>query len=349
VLYWDPRAEGAFDPEFDQMVRWNVDLLSGYSWWAPPKGGLREKVRAVLGYLGGSRCSVVVSFGWNTPITRLGLLWSIGVNRPSLLYGDSTWQFEPGGMWGTMRRLLLGVLCRLASGALATGAFNREFYIRHGMSPGAISSGVLPVDVQFFRQGRNAPPLTEAPPSAGSSFVVGFAGKFMEHKGPQELLSAAALLDRHTQWSIRLIGDGPQRAELERLVVELGIGDRVEFSGFVNQLEMPKLLASCDVVVVPSFKDNRGLIAVEAMAAGAAVVVSSNTGIWGPGDVVEQGMTGMVYQSGDPIALAVALERLMADPAEIVRLRDSADARLNRYGPEAFVTGLEEAVGQICR
>ncbi len=69
------------------------------------------------------------------------------------------------------------------------------------------------------------------------------------------------------------------------------------------------------------------------MAAGAAVIVSDATALWGPGDLIEDGVTGLVYRSGQPAMLARQLERLLDDPALLDRLQRAGAERSARFGP----------------
>jgi glycosyltransferase involved in cell wall biosynthesis len=173
---------------------------------------------------------------------------------------------------------------------------------------------------------------------------IGFAGKLIPRKGADDLLRAAALLPRADDWSVTVIGDGPLMPDLRALAAQLGVHDRVTFHGFANTTEMPKLLAGFDVVVVPSRLDMRALVTIEAMAAGAAIVVSDATAVWGSGDLVEHGVTGLVYPSGDPAALARELAGLMVDSAFLARLRSRGIERVAGYGPEAFSRSMASAV-----
>jgi glycosyltransferase involved in cell wall biosynthesis len=339
VFYWDAREGGAYDDGFGQRVVWDVDLLSGYSWTSPSGSSCGRRLLAIGRELEHRRPEVVLCFGWASPIARAGALWAIARRRPLLLYGDSSWQHERCGLPGFARAGLLRLLFRLSSGALSTGTFNREFYIRHGMRPDRISPGVYPADVTLYTRARCQ--------RTGSGPVIGFAGKLIERKGVHELLSALALLDPKLPWQAVVIGDGPKRAQLEKLAAELGLGTRVEFRGFANQSEMPSLLAECDTVVVPSVSDLRVLIVTEAMAAGAVVVASTATAVWGPGDLLEHGVTGLVYRSGDASDLAAALSSLLESPELVARLRQEAVARLPRHGPEAFARSLEEAAARV--
>jgi glycosyltransferase involved in cell wall biosynthesis len=110
---------------------------------------------------------------------------------------------------------------------------------------------------------------------------------------------------------------------------------------------MPKLLAGFDVVVVSSRRDRRVLVAIEAMAAGAAVIVSDHTSVWGPGDLIEDGVTGLVYRSGEPAMLASQLGRLLDDPVLLDRLQRAGAERSVRFGPAAFARTMRDAA-QMC-
>lgn len=171
---------------------------------------------------------------------------------------------------------------------------------------------------------------------AKNSFVIGYAGKLIPRKGVDELLEAISFLPRLQPWELIIVGDGPQRVQLEHLADEMGVADRVRFFGFRNQSSMPSMLRMCDVVVVPSVHDMRVLVCVEAMAAGTPVIVSSGTAVWGSGDLIQHGSTGLVYRSGDARALTAQLESLMADRGKLDRLRDAGAVAACQHGPEAF-------------
>ena len=337
VLYWST-DEGAFDKGFDRSIRWDIDLTSGYRWWAPDRPTSTRAAVALWRRLRAEAPDVVLSFGWSTPIARLTIVWALLTRTPLLHYSDSTWQHSTRPWLRPARGLVLRTLFGLSAGALATGTFNREFYIRHGMHPRRVHDGVCPADVAAFRAGARAGERT------AGHLVIGFAGKLIPRKGVDELLRALSLMAGREDWSATIVGDGPQRAALEDLAHALGIAHRVDFAGFRNTSEMPKLLGACDVVVVPSTLDLRVLVAIEAMAAGAVVIVSSATAVWGRGDLIEHDVSGLVYRSGSPRELASALERLVDEPDLLARLRQAGMSRVERFGPAGFRSGLEEAV-----
>ncbi len=252
---------------------------------------------------------------------------------PLLLYGDTTWQHSSRGRRSLLRSVALRILIPLCAGAISTGTFNREFYIRFGMNPRSIWPGVCPADTEMFGEARHDERATS---SNGSPLRIGFAGKFIARKGVDELLQATALMRRTGDYSVTVVGDGPLMPDLRDLATQLGVDGRVTFHGFANTTAMPKLPAGFDVVVVPSRLDMRTLVTIEAMAAGAAVVVSDATAVWGPGDLVEHEVTGLVYPSGCPGALARERSRLIADRPFLMKLRRNGTERAAAYGPDAF-------------
>lgn len=180
------------------------------------------------------------------------------------------------------------------------------------------------------------------PPRAplGATPVVGFAGRLVRKKGVDVLLHAIALV-RERVPAARLVvaGDGPERATLGRLAGELGIGEAVDFAGHLPQPEMERVLGPAWVQAVPSrWEEPFGLVAAEAMMRGTAVVASDAGGLT---EQVAQGETGYLAPAGDARALALALERVLAD-------RGHAEA-LGAVGRERALAafGIDRHVGRI--
>jgi glycosyltransferase involved in cell wall biosynthesis len=341
VYYW-LMAERIYDAGFDRQVSWDIDLLGGYEWAVPPDARfVIRRARWLVGQLRAMRPQVVVCYGWASPIARLTIIYCLLTRTRLLLYGDTTWQHSSRGRQSVLRSVALRVLMHLCAGAVSTGTFNREFYIRHGMDPRHIWPGVCPADTETFGDVRSDG--AGASSSSDRPLRIGFAGKLIARKGVDELLHATALLPETRNYSVTVVGDGPLMPELRDLAARLGLDDRVTFHGFANTTEMPKLLSSFDVVVVPSRLDMRALVTIEAMAAGAAIVVSDATAVWGPGDLVEHEVTGLVYPSGDPRALSRELSRLIADRPFLMKLRCGGTERAAAYGPNAFARTMASA------
>jgi glycosyltransferase involved in cell wall biosynthesis len=163
-----------------------------------------------------------------------------------------------------------------------------------------------------------------------------------EVKGHQFLLEAARLVPEAT---FVLAGEGPERAGLEAQALRLGVADRVSFMG--HRSDVPALLASCDVLVLPSLAESSSLTLLEAMAARKPVIA---TRVGGIPEIVEDGQTGVLVPPADPPALAAAIRSLLIDRDQAGRLASAGRARVQReFTLEAMVRGIaavyDEALG----
>lgn len=179
--------------------------------------------------------------------------------------------------------------------------------------------------------------------------VIGYAGRLLPMKGIDVLLRAAAVMATRAEpraFTVAVMGEGPDRERLVALASELGIGDRVLFLPSVPHESIPGALESFDITVVPSlttpkWKEQFGRAALEAMAAGSAVVVSNSGALpYVVGDV------GLVAPEGNPEALAEILSRLVATPVE----RETRGARGRERVRESFTwTALASALRERYR
>ena len=156
-----------------------------------------------------------------------------------------------------------------------------------------------------------------------------FVGRLVEKKGIDVLVRALADVPGGR---LVVVGDGPQRAELEALVGRLDLSDRVTFLGQCAREEVMAELARAAVVAIPSQvgaggdQDGTPVVLGEAIAAGAPVVVSSLGGL---AEHVTDGESGRVVAPGSADELAAALRDLLADPSAADRLAATALARFD--------------------
>lgn len=154
-----------------------------------------------------------------------------------------------------------------------------------------------------------------------------FVGRLAEKKGLSVLLNALAKLkpldDRLT---LTVIGDGPERANLEQQSHDLGIQQSVSFVGAKLNDEIPELLNQYQVFVMPSIvsksgdQEGLGLVAVEALGCGCAVIASDLPAIK---DVISDGNNGLLFKAGEAESLAEKLRFLINDSEEARRLSDA--------------------------
>ena len=137
-------------------------------------------------------------------------------------------------------------------------------------------------------------------------------------KGFTHLLEAAALLPDVT---FAVAGEGPERERLVERASSLGVAERVRWLG--HRDDVPSLLAAADLFVLPSLNEGLPLAAMEAMFASVPVVA---TDAGGTGELVRDGVTGLLVPPADPRALADAVRTLVCEPERAARL--AAAARL---------------------
>jgi glycosyltransferase involved in cell wall biosynthesis len=130
-----------------------------------------------------------------------------------------------------------------------------------------------------------------------------------EKKGLDVLLRAFALIhDKEPSLKLMLVGDGPQRGQLEDLASTLGIAKKVEFLGLQGRTQVADLLHSCEVFVLPSRSEPFGIVLVEAMACKKPIVATTAGGI---PEIIENGRNGVLVEPGDSIDLAKAIIMLL--------------------------------------
>ncbi len=154
---------------------------------------------------------------------------------------------------------------------------------------------------------------------ANQADKIVFLGRLVERKGARQLLAAFAELHRHRPTAQLVIaGDGPERPALERWVVQHGLADSVEFLGFIDESAKPGLLASAAIACFPSlYGESFGIVLIEAMAAGAGVVLGGDNpgyrSVLGP-------RQQLLVDPRDSRAFADRLELLLSDQTLAKRL-----------------------------
>lgn len=156
-------------------------------------------------------------------------------------------------------------------------------------------------------------------------FVVGLFGRIEPAKGQQVLVEAMALLaGRGCEAYALLYGHPMHRRHVDDLrtrIARLGLGQRVRYRGF--HPEPQRIMGCCDCVVLTTYNETFGLVLIEAMRAGTAVI-GTNAG--GVPEIIEHEKTGLLVPPGDASALADAIERLARAPGLRARLAAAGKA-----------------------
>ena len=241
-------------------------------------------------------------------------------------------------------------MCRFADCVLVNAGAVKEWLVEQGYEPSKIV--VIPNGVDLGRFGDLADsnrirhelglPVDDAP-------VVAVVSRLIRLKGLEQFLEAAVLVGRRfPDARFLIVGDtNPNDRSYWSVLIELterlGLSSRVVFAGLRD--DVPAVLASATVSVMPSLNEALSNVLLESMAAGAAVVA---TRVGGTPEAVDDGVNGLLVEPGDPVALADGICRLLADPALAARLGRAARQTVwERFSMERMVAATEQLYLQL--
>jgi glycosyltransferase involved in cell wall biosynthesis len=258
--------------------------------------------------------------------------------RTGLVGGDvEEFQHGGGGVVAAVLRVARDVELRHAAHVLCPSAYLRELAIGWGVGPERVS--VLP---------NPAPSLEEVPAREQlkrqfglNGATVVFAGRLTAQKSLGRALEAVASAD-----GVQLViaGEGPDRAPLETRAHELGLDARVHFLGPLARERVVELFRAADATILSSSWENFPHTVVEALAVGTPVLAMEAGGV---GEVVRDGVNGLLVPAGDTDALGEAVRRYFADADLRERLRAAAASSVAEYAPDRVFGELEQKLLEI--
>ncbi len=238
------------------------------------------------------------------------------------------------GYWMTPWHRRLGRLCsRFTAGLVANCEASRAAVVAdEGIDPARVVVLENGVDLDRFP---DLTPIPERQPGEGRR--VGVTANLRPVKGLDVFVRAAVEVGAdHPDVTFTVAGEGFLRPTLEAMARDLGA--RFSLPGAIT--DVPGFLAGLDVAVLPSLSEGMSNALLEYMAAGKAVVA---TAVGGNVHLIEDGVNGLLVPPGDPSRLAVAVARLLADPALAARLGRAARRRVEeRFGRAVMVRRFED-------
>jgi glycosyltransferase involved in cell wall biosynthesis len=218
--------------------------------------------------------------------------------------------------------------CMLAADLVVTlGEAMRDEIVARGVPAEKVLIVPNAVSEEFLRPLPDAGALRKELGIAPNEHVIGEVSSLVPHEGIGTLLEATRLLkDRGLSVRALIVGDGPERAALQRQAADLGLGEAAIFTGRVPATKVREFHALLDVFVVPRTPDRvcqlvTPLKPVEAMASGLCVVTSEVKAL---AEIIKPDVTGALTIPEDPVALADTLELLVGSPDIRRKLGDNA-------------------------
>ena len=276
-------------------------------------------------------------FGSNLWAALLGPLAGV----PVIVAHEHTWSFDGG----RARRLIdHGVIARRCDMMVAVSREDRRRMIE--------IERINPDEVIYIPNGIPAPPSASGALGrrelglSDDHLVVGTVTVLRPQKAVDVLVRAAGILRAEFPWlRVLIVGSGQERQALERLIAELDLSSTVSLLGF--RTDVPELLPIFDMAASSSDFEGSPLSVLEYMEAALAVV---STRVGGIPDLVEDGVTGLLVDRGDPQALANAIAELLRDPERRVQMgRIARERRRSRFDIDLTVERIEQLYEELYR
>ena len=221
---------------------------------------------------------------------------------------------------------------RRAAHVVAVSAFTRDLAQRHyGVQAQIIPNGV---------------DLAKAPAAeirVGNPPRILFAGRLSPQKNVPGLVRILGRV-RDLPWKATVVGDGPQRSEVEAEIARLGLEERVAMPGWVSPDDVLDYMRRADILLMPSLSEGMPVVGVQALAAGLALVVSD---IGGFVDLAREGENGYLCPVEDEGAFADSLRGLLIAPEKLLAFRKASLSLARRFDLGNIVLAYEEALQRL--
>jgi glycosyltransferase involved in cell wall biosynthesis len=237
------------------------------------------------------------------------------------------------------------IVGRCVDRVIAVSRASGEFLVHtKGLSPEKVVVVPNGCDLSAFSPGGDGRGVRKELGLAQDALVVGIVGRLETQKGHVFGLEAfASLAPDYPHARLLIVGEGSLRDELVALAGQLGVHDRVIFTGYRG--DVPRVLEAIDVVVLPSLHEGLPLTAIEAAAMAKPIVA---TAVDGTPEVVRQGVTGLLVPPADAAALSLALRELLERSEDRVRMGEAGRRHaLASFGLDAHVEATADVYRQL--
>jgi glycosyltransferase involved in cell wall biosynthesis len=266
----------------------------------------------------------VINQHYLLPTGIAGQWWAqrLGIPTVTTLIGMDVYDphYRPGAPW----RALMRHASRRARAITCISSFVRDVVRREYPPAPGVDCHVVPygVDVKQFHPHDAAGEVRARHGLPADARIVLTVQRLYARKGVTTFLDAAALVAPAVPAArFLIVGDGPERAALERHAAARGLTERVTFVGRKDNHELPGYYAAADVFAFHTLHEGLGIVLLEALASGCPVVTTAAGGTL---DIVREGDTGLLVPPADAAALAGAVVRVLRDPPLAAGLRTRA-------------------------
>ena len=353
VIYaTDATMRGHADRDFGTAVTWNTPLLEGYAYTVlhnengtPLQGFKSLSGRGVFALLRRERPAAVLISQFLYAFDQTAYLGCRMLGIPIWIRHETQDEaFVRSAGKSALRNLFYRVAYGGVEHAFYIGELSREHLRRHGVAEERMSRAAYctPHESDESRLMKWRALVREELKVGAEEVVVLFSGKFIDKKNPELVFQAFQQLAREEQGKFRLlfVGSGPLEEKLQALAAQFP--GRVNFTGFVNQAEIPQYYSAADILVLPSRRagETWGLVVNEALQSGCGVIVSKAAGCYREFGGWER---VRVIEDGDAAGCAAAMRELARFPRSFTWCSEAMKA----YSVDAAAEAIAREIDRV--
>ena len=339
VYPWDPIDQ---DTAFERVTLFPDTTTEELSFSA-----LRNRIFDALSHI---QPDAVAVPGWGHPGSLSAVQWCLQADIPAVMMSESS-AHDFDRTW--LRELPKRRILSLCSAALVGGRTHRSYLASLGMDPAFVFLGYDVVDNDHFAAGAQASADQKEQWRRDFDLPSRYflaSNRFVPKKNLPRLIMAFARYRDHAPdanaWDLVLLGDGPERLDLEQTARDLNVHDALHVPGFRQYNELPAFYGCASAFVHASTREQWGLVVNEAMAAGLPVLVSDQCG--SAAELVHDGENGYTFSPEDTDGITDHLWHMAHGSYDTASMAARSREVVDRWGPARFAAGLHDAVDVAC-
>ncbi len=353
----DSSIAGRKDKGFGQNIIWDIPLLEGYkskffknqAIKPTPSGGFFNVLNFNMAWqLLKTPKSILIINGWQFATYFLCAIFGFLRGHQLWMRCEMPWnqEVQKTSITAKIKRFFLKYFYfPMFKKYLYIGSQNKEFYIQLGVNPKKLFFAPYAVDNnRFSEEYKNLLPtrneIREKLNIPVNAKVVLYSGKYIHKKRPMDLLKAFEKANVENKFLI-FLGDGELRSEMEKYISVNNIKN-VLLTGFINQAAIAEYYTIADVFVMcSSIGETWGLSVNEAMNFGLPVIASTDIG--SAYDLIQSQKNGLLFKTGDILALQKSLEKLFDENIDLSEYKKASINIINQFSYKQIFEGLKEA------
>jgi 1,2-diacylglycerol 3-alpha-glucosyltransferase len=282
----------------------------------------------------------LVIVGYSEVGMLTALLWCIFHRKPAVMLCETKEDDAPR-YWYVEE--FKKILIRGYKSALVGGKKHKDYLVKLGMEGNSIFQGYDVVENSRFNPGT----IKDLPNPVDNKFFLAI-NRFVPKKNLFNLIQAYSLYVNHSEresWDLVLCGDGLLRPQIEELIHNLELEERIHLPGFLQIDQLLPYFAHSSCFIHASTQEEWGLVVNEAMASGLPVLVSNRCGCFD--DLIIEGINGFGFDPDDYHQLSKLMQKISSESVDLVAMGQASLQHIQNYSPTTFACSLMKALQYV--